>query len=387
MRKVQSRGHGWYGQRQEPTRGLVETYSSERMRGRTYLSDLTAIDVFSGCGGMTEGLKQAGFRVVAAIDCDPEACAVYEANHPEVTLFEKDIREADPCALRKELGLQPGQLHLLAGCPPCQGFSTLRTRNRGSAVDDPRNDLLSQFLDWVKAFKPQAVLVENVPGLARDRRYDTFADELRDLEYQGACHIVDAAEYGVPQRRKRMVYAAVLKAPFTLPKTQEEHISVRQAIGHLAKPGSTGDSLHDIVEHRTPRVIELISLIPADGGSRSALPPEKQLACHQAFSGFRDVYGRMWWDKVSPTITSGCFNPSKGRFLHPEQNRAITMREAALLQGFPDDYQFPLRSKIAIARLVGNAVPPQLVRSTASAIAKALRGRQVRREANAQTAG
>ena len=138
--------------------------------------------------------------------------------------------------------------------------------------------------------------------------------------------------------------------------------------------GESGDPVHDIPEKRAMRTMQLIRRIPRDGGSRTDLPEEDQLECHKRCEGFKDVYGRMSWEKVSPTITSGCFNPSKGRFLHPEEDRAITMREAALLQGFPQRYKFPTTSnKSAIALMIGNALPPPFISAHARVIRSALR--------------
>lgn len=147
-----------------------------------------------------------------------------------------------------------------------------------------------------------------------------------------------------------------------LPKPVRRTASVRSVIGGLAAAGSSGDSLHDLPERRSDRVRRVISLIPKDGGSRSSLPARMQLRCHAGNAGFHDVYGRMAWGDVAPTITSGCFNPSKGRFIHPEHDRAITLREAALLQGFPLSYRFDEEAgKERIAQMIGNAIPPGFV--------------------------
>jgi DNA (cytosine-5)-methyltransferase 1 len=146
---------------------------------------------------------------------------------------------------------------------------------------------------------------------------------------------------------------------------------VRATIEDLAEAGTSGDPLHDLPERRCDRVMAIIKAIPADGGGRLDLPVEQQLKCHADFTGFKDVYGRMKWDRPAPTITGGCHNPSKGRFLHPVANRAITLREAALLQGFPADYTFALdRGKLAAAAMIGNAVPPALAAAQASAVTR-----------------
>ncbi len=149
--------------------------------------------------------------------------------------------------------------------------------------------------------------------------------------------------------------------------------TVRDAIAALRRPGRSGDQLHDLPENRSSRIRDLIRAVPADGGGRLDLPENLTLDCHQETTGFTDVYGRMAWDEVAPTITGGCINPSKGRFLHPVQDRAITLREAALLQSFPPSYRFALsRGKYAVAALIGNALPPRFVRAHAREVAKYL---------------
>jgi DNA (cytosine-5)-methyltransferase 1 len=156
-------------------------------------------------------------------------------------------------------------------------------------------------------------------------------------------------------------------------KTKKKGRTVREAIFSLPDAGKSGDPLHDMPERRTPEVARIIKAVPKDGGGRTDLPYQQQLDCHKSCNGFKDVYGRMAWDKVAPTITTGCFNPSKGRFLHPARNRAITIREAALLQGFPKRYKFDANDgKVALALMIGNALPPPFIAAHARSIATAL---------------
>ena len=332
-----------------------------------------AIDLFCGCGGLTVGLKRAGFRVLGAVDIDPLAIKTYSANHPEVRVWQEDIYQLEATQLMRELRLAPGELDLLAGCPPCQGFSTIRTKNGKIRVDDPRNNLILEFVRFVGALRPRAVMLENVPGLADDPRFVIFCSRMQELGYLGAYRILDAADYGVPQRRRRLIYLAGLGVEIPFGPKSGKIKTVWDAIGRLPKAGTSGDPAHDLPEHRSPRVLALIRRIPKDGGSRTDLPEEFQLGCHKRCNGFKDVYGRMAWNDVAPTITSGCFNPSKGRFLHPSEDRAITMREAALLQGFPRRYKFPTtNNKSAIARMIGNALPPPLVAAHAKSILQVL---------------
>jgi DNA (cytosine-5)-methyltransferase 1 len=330
---------------------------------------LHAIDLFCGCGGLTQGLKKAGFRVIWAVDNDSSAVAAYRANHKEVDVREADIRTLDYETIKRQLKLKKGALDLLAGCPPCQGFSTLRTANGYYDVYDERNDLLHQFYIFAKTFLPRAVMLENVPGLAETHRFKLFIARMRKLGYVGEFEVLDAADYGVPQRRRRLIYIGGRRFTASLAEPSKRLKSVRDTIARLPLAGRSGDPLHDFPENRSKRVSDLIKKIPKNGGSRTELPDNYVLECHKEHDGYYDVYGRMHWDEVSPTITSGCFNPSKGRFLHPTQNRAITMREAALLQGFPRWYRFPTtRGKLAIALMIGNALPPPFIAAHARAI-------------------
>ena len=322
----------------------------------------TALDLFSGCGGLTLGLKQGGFKVLGAVDNDPLSVETYRANHSDVSVWNIDIRELDPTHVQTSLGLKVGDLDLLAGCPPCQGFSKIRTLNGALSVDDPRNDLLLEVLRFVNVLRPKAVMIENVPGLADDERFAVFFGRMEAAGYIGDQDVFNAAEFGVPQRRQRLIYLAGLQMKIPFAEPVHDRVTVEDAIGGLLKAGESGDPIHDMPERRTPRIMQLIRRIPKDGGSRTDLPEEDQLDCHKRCNGFKDVYGRMAWNKVAPTITSGCFNPSKGRFLHPEEDRAITMREAALLQGFPLQYKFPTQSgKSAVAMMIGNALPPPFI--------------------------
>jgi DNA (cytosine-5)-methyltransferase 1 len=324
--------------------------------------EFLAVDLFSGCGGLTTGLERAGFFVIAAIDNHRLSVETYKANHPWVRVWRRDIARFSAARLRRELQLRPGQLDLLAGCPPCQAFSSLRTLNGKYILRDPDKDLLFQFLRFIKTLRPKAIMIENVPGLAADERIVRFCAALARLGYQSEVRILDAAQYGVPQRRRRMILLASRATTLRFGRRSRELKTVRDCIGDLPKAGTSGDPLHDFPEKRTAAMMKLIRMIPLSGGSRTDLPYRFRLACHRRCDGFKDVYGRMSWESVAPTITTGCFNPSKGRFLHPRYHRAITMREAALLQGFPKSYRFPKTdSKSAIAAMIGNALPPPLI--------------------------
>lgn len=330
----------------------------------------SAIDLFCGCGGMTEGLKQAGFKVLWGNDVAAHPLMAYRANHPEVLVDEKDIRQIECKKLMGLLCLKKGDLDLLAGCPPCQGFSSIRTNNGRYSIPDERNDLINDYLRFVEAFRPKVVMLENVPGLKDDSRFENFVATMSDLGYQGKWKVLNVADYGVPQRRRRLIYVAAYKKNILISGKVNEYRTVRDAIGALPAAGRSGDFMHDFPEMRTEKVQEMIALIPKDGGSRSQLPEEYILPCHKRNpEGFKDVYGRMAWDKPSPTITGGCASPSKGRFLHPEENRCITLREASLLQGFPRNYIFPAGlPKDRLALMVGNALPVPFIFAHANEI-------------------
>lgn len=326
----------------------------------------TAFDCFSGCGGMSQGLKQAGYNVVGAIEIDAAAMSVYKLNHPTVHTWSDDIRTVAASEILKQLGIRKGRLDLLGGCPPCQGFSTLRTFNGKWCVRDEQNDLIFEFQRLVLELNPKQVILENVPGLLDNHRLTLFRATLESAGYEVDAAVLDVGSYGVPQRRRRLVLLASRVSSVTFAQPDNRKYTVRDAIGKLPAAGESGDALHDLPENRSRLVAARIRHIPSDGGSRSALPSHLKLECHKNSDGFKDVYGRMAWDKPAPTITTGCFNPSKGRFLHPEEDRAITMREAALLQSFPKSYKFPVElGKVKVATMIGNALPPRFIKRQA----------------------
>lgn len=329
----------------------------------------TALDLFCGAGGLTEGLRQAGYRVLGAVEVDPLASAAYKLNHKSVHLWEVDIRRLTGPAISKVLRLKRGELDLLAACPPCQGFSTMRTNNGTRWNRDTRNDLIFDVLRLIRYLRPMSVMLENVPRLAENRRFKKFRETLEALGYQVRWDILNTANFGVPQRRRRLVLLADRTVLPTFAPNDRKQKTVRQFIEKLSPPARSRDVLHNYKVERSKKVQKIIRQIPKNGGSRGALGAKHQLKCHQGFDGFRDVYGRMTWDRPSPTITGGCINPSKGRFLHPQQHRAITLREAALLQTFPKSYRFPLDdNRYAVALLIGNALPPEFIRRHAIAL-------------------
>jgi DNA (cytosine-5)-methyltransferase 1 len=224
------------------------------------------------------------------------------------------------------------------------------------------------FLRLVKGLRPKAVMLENVPGLRDNIRFGKLKTSLERLGYVVNADVKDAQHYGVPQRRRRLILLAGLDTKIPFGQRARRKWTVREALGRLGKRAKR-DAIHNVPERRSDEVAKKIRMIPKNGGSRFALGAAGQLKCHRKCNGFKDVYGRMAWDAVSPTITGGCCNPSKGRFLHPTKNRSITLREAALLQTFPPNYFFSLeRGKFPAAEMIGNALPPEFIRRHAKRV-------------------
>ena len=318
--------------------------------------DFLSVDLFSGIGGLTVGLKQAGFVIKTAVELDEIAVKTYKLNHRKTKVINKDIRKVSISSLKKNLGRE--KLSLLAGCPPCQGFSSVRRLNKKQTIRDNRNQLILEYLRLVRGLKPLTIMMENVPGIKDYYLFDVLLKELKKLKYHVDYRIVNVKDYGVPQRRRRMVLVGSRLGEISVAKETNEKLTVRDVIGSLKL---RNDPIHNTVETRTPKITKMISRIPKDGGSRKDLPKKYELECHTKENiGFNDIYGRLRWDDYSTTITGGCLSPSKGRFLHPEENRAITAREAALLQSFDINYKFPPGiSKTSASTLIGNALPPK----------------------------
>jgi DNA (cytosine-5)-methyltransferase 1 len=322
--------------------------------------NLISIDLFSGMGGLTEGLRKAGFQTALAFEIDESASKAYKLNHEKTEVIIKDIKKVDIEEVKQKLNGET--IHLLAGCPPCQGFSSIRRLNKPKPVRDKRNTLINEFVKFVEELKPYTFMMENVPGLAL---HESFRQAKKKLEKQLGYHVdhktVNVKDYGVPQSRKRLVMVGSRLGEIKVAAPIKKKVTVRQKIGDLTEPELSKDPFHKIFPKHSDKIFQLIREIPKNGGSRKDLGEEKQLQCHLKKNvGFCDVYGRLRWDDYSTTITGGCLNPSKGRFLHPEQDRCISAREAAMLQSFRKGYKLPTDVPISkLALMIGNALPPE----------------------------
>lgn len=326
---------------------------------------MNAIDFFCGGGGMTRGLLDAGIDVLFGLDSNPSCQRTYQNNN-HIPYLNRDILNVTVEELVEEFPLLLDNDELLmVGCAPCQPFSVLNPRNPAEHI---AVNLLNEFGRLVEGLHPAHIMVENVPGI-RGRGADVLSQFLEMLEREGYNYdmdIINAKDYGVPQNRKRFVLIASRRFEPHIPNATHgndegllPYVTVFDTI-HEYPPIAAGETNENIPNHRAAQVSDLnlkrLENTPHDGGGRLQWPKDLQLNCHQNFVGHTDVYGRMYWNRVAPTLTVKCFSLSNGRFAHPEQDRAISLREAAALQTFSDDYVFEGNLQ-EIGRQIGNAVP------------------------------
>ncbi|WP_082282070.1 DNA cytosine methyltransferase [Mycobacterium colombiense] len=335
--------------------------------------EVSVVDFFSGCGGTSVGFRDAGMKVVGAIDHDQDSGDTFKANFSGIPVLTRDIRGLE---IDEVQALAPGGVRLFSGCAPCQPFSR---QNKHKFRADPRRTLLQEFQRFVSALRPELVVVENVPGLQSTNNSGPLRAFLRELVshgYSTELAVLRALEFGVPQERRRLVIVASRIGIAALPRpthvvTKRPARTVRRAIGHL-RPLTDGGVDRFDPDHAAMRLSEAnkvrIRATP-EGGDRRNWDRNLLSDCHLAHGGHTDAYGRMWWDKPASGLTTRCLSYSNGRFGHPEQDRAISLREAALIQTFPQSFRFE-GSLTSRGRQVGNAVPPLMAKRIAQALMK-----------------
>lgn len=333
--------------------------------------------MFCGAGGLTHGFVLEGLSVVAGIDIDPSCRYPYEANNSAVFL-ERDVHSFSSGELKALFGT--AEVKVLAGCAPCQPFSTYVQRYE-TDENDGKWGLLYQFARLTKETLPDIVTMENVPTVVKHGVFHDFVATLKSLDYKVWFEVIDSSKYGVPQRRRRMVLLASRFGEIKMIEpTHKKARTVRQAIKRLpalsAGEVALRDKLH-VASSLSKRNLQRIKA-SKPGGTWRDWPESLRADCHRVESGktFSSVYGRMEWDKPAPTMTTQCYGFGNGRFGHPEQDRAISLREAAILQSFPRNYKFiPKNGEVnlkALGRMIGNAVPVDLGRAIAKSINKHL---------------
>ena len=386
------RKEGWSVHRFWDTDILKKEEKVKRRLGRIVdqasMKGLTAIDLCCGAGGLTLGLKKAGFKVVAGIEIDQEIAKTFKKNHPSTKLIIKDIRNVTGKKIFELTGLD--EIDLVAGCPPCQGFSSLTRKYRRK---DPRNDLIIEMARLVEEIKPKMVMMENVSGITTRGKniLKQFVSRLEGMGYVVNTGVLQMADYGVPQSRRRFVLLAGRGFRIEFPaKTNAKDgkaekglirwLKLEDIIKKMKKPVTFSSSMKngsprkfnwhvvaDLKEISKKRMKALDA-----GDNRASLPKELRPKCHlDSDKGFINVYGRLSWDQVPPTITSGFVKPAMGRFGHPEELRTISVREAAMIQSFPKNYKFETDFMTTACNLIGNALPPKFAEKVAKACLRA----------------
>lgn len=348
-----------------------------------------AIDLFCGAGGLSLGLENSNITVRLGVEISPSAANTYRNNHNLSIVIQNDVRNVTGIQILQQLDMKEGELFLLAGCPPCQTFSSLQ---KDDVTNDERNNLIFEYTRLISEIKPLFILMENVPGLKNGRGKNIFSQAVAQLEqaYEITYDVLNCADFGVPQTRKRLVLHGIRKDVYALliqddpnfkislpEKTHTQDQSNSSKIPWITA-GSCLENLPQVKageaapigypNHETNRLAEInikrIQYVRTHSGSRDSLPENLQLPCHKKKNVCYDgVYGIIDINKPAPTMTGGCICYSKGRFGHPTQDRAITVREAARFQSFPDTYVF-YGNRGETALQVGNAVPPLLAEAS-----------------------
>ncbi|MFA7298184.1 MAG: DNA cytosine methyltransferase [Candidatus Absconditabacterales bacterium] len=349
--------------------------------------NIKVVDLFCGIGGLTHGFVNQGFNVVAGIDFDPLCKYAFEKNNNSKFL-DMDIKDVKGSIIKKLYG-KDSDIKILVGCAPCQPFSLMNTQKSQyfNNEDVELKSPIRKFADLIKEVKPEIVSMENVAGLIDEKKYPSFSyfiNTLEDNGYKVSYSVVDCTKYGIPQTRRRLVLLASRYGEIKLiPETHKTPVTVRETIGKLSKIKAGEISKKDNL-HRARDLNDLnkrrLDAIPKNGGSLLDVKDQSLIPeCHKKDSGktyLPNVYARMRWDKPAPTMTTWCTGFGNGRFGHPEQNRAISLREASLFQTFPMDYEFfdgnGTMSIQKISKQIGNAVPVRLGEVIAESIKKHL---------------
>jgi len=345
---------------------------------RTYRQAIKAVDFFCGAGGVTRGLLDAGIDVICGIDNDPTVKTTYQENNirkngAKVTFLEKDINDLSFDELEKIVKEEKACNLMFVGCAPCQAFTKINT------IKDRRENEKNYLLrlgNFVEYFQPEFLFIENVPGITAPKYggiLGRFEERLKELGYYFSDRNINAKKYGIPQNRNRRILVASSERPITFPEEthgngKKEYITARDVLAkHKLRPLKAGETYPNDTMHRaanlSPTNLWRIRHTPKDGGGREKWMKKKPVKCFTVhINSYTDVYNRMYWDKPVPTITTRFNSLSNGRFGHPDEDRAISLREGALFQTFPIDYKFD-GSMVSIARHIGNAVPVELAKT------------------------
>lgn len=337
------------------------------------------IDMFSGAGCASLGFKKAGFKIATALEINPNRCDVYERNF-HFRPIQKNVLDVTGKEILKNAKLRKGSKFCVVGCPPCQSFSHLSSTRNIDTLNDPRSKFVLKFAQLITDMMPAAVVFENVSWMVRGpgkKFFDQYKAKLKKAGYHTVHDLVNAYDVGIPQNRVRVVAISVRKKFLDKKKFEQlenfhsfkkaKNKTVRDVISDL-KPLKSGqkdpdDPLHFTGVHSN-KVLEMIKHVPKNGGSRKDMPKRLWLTCHKKLKngGAETSYGRMRWDQPSPTMTCRCTTPACGRFIHPSQNRGITLREAARFQTIPDSFDFGDGSVEGIQGMIGDGVPVELAR-------------------------
>lgn len=348
----------------------------------TSLLEIYAAEIMCGIGGATRGFLDAGIHVLRGFDIDDTCKKTYEENNKPAKFLHRDIRQLTTEELLAGTKLNTDEKFALIACAPCQPFS-----RAGAKKPKSSKSLVSGLADLIREVKPDFVFAENAPGFQKryPSIYRKFLEPFLDLHYHYQWDIVNLKKYGVPQNRSRYIFIASRDYEIDLPRKTHgkengllPYVTVKDTIQKYPplRLGRENKSVpNHICRNLSETNLERLRHTPRNGGSRNAWPSHLVLQCHKKSSGHSDVYGRMLWDEVGPTLTCKCISISNGRFGHPTQNRGISVREAAALQTFKDNFIF-YESKTAAARHIGNAVPPLVASLIAKRILETVRNNQ-----------